>query len=454
MAFKKILIANRGEIALRIIWACREMGIRTVAVYSEADRDSMHVQCADEVVCIGPARSSDSYLKIPNVISAAEITDADAIHPGYGFLSENAHFAEICEACKVKFIGPPPQIIALMGDKARARETMQSEGVPVIPGSDGVVQSEEKAIRLAEEIGYPVILKASAGGGGRGMRIVRSADEISAAFRTAQNEAASAFGVPDLYLEKYLEAAKHIEVQIIGDQHGNVATLGERECSVQRRHQKLIEEAPSPALNDRLRKKVLKTALKAARGIGYQSLGTFEFLFDHTGSFYFIEANTRIQVEHPVTETVLAVDLIKEQIRIAEGAKLAQPALDLRTRGHAIECRINAEDPDSFLPSPGLIKSISFPGGPGIRVDTAAYAGFVIPPHYDSLLAKVIVSGKTREEAIQRMRRTLEFTRIDGVKTNTALHLKILSDPEFQDGSYTTNFMDRYFPKRERGNAF
>lgn len=452
--FKKILVANRGEIAIRIIWACQEMGISSVAVYSEADRDALHVLCADEAVCIGPGRSSDSYLRIPNVISAAEITDADALHPGYGFLSENTHFAEICEACKIKFIGPPARLIALMGDKATARETMQREGVPVIPGSKGVVKTEELAIRLAGEIGYPVILKASSGGGGRGMRIVRTPDEIPTAFRTAQNEAEKAFSSPDLYLEKYLDGAKHVEVQVIGDEHGNVATLGERECSVQRRHQKLIEEAPSPALTDRLRKKLMKTALRAAKAVGYSSVGTFEFLLDRSGNFYFIEANTRIQVEHPVTECVMSVDLIQLQIRVAAGEKLGLPSDDLRMRGHTIECRINAEDPDSFMPAPGRIESLSIPGGPGIRVDTAAYPGCSIPPYYDSLVAKVIVSGKTRSEAISKMRRTLQYTRIEGIKTNIPLHLKILADQEFQDGTYTTSFMDRYFPKRDRGAPF
>lgn len=452
--FKKVLVANRGEIALRIIWACQEMGIKTVAVYSEADRDAHHVHCADEAICIGPSRSADSYLKIPNVISAAEVTDADAIHPGYGFLSENSHFAEICDACKIKFIGPPPRILNLMGDKARARETMQKEGVPVIPGSKGVIASEEAAMKLAGEIGYPVILKASGGGGGRGMRIVRTPDEISVAFRTAQNESEKAFGSPHLYLEKYIEGAKHIEVQIAGDEHGNVATLGERECSVQRRHQKLIEEAPSPLLTDRARKKLMKTAYRAARGVGYSNVGTFEFLFDRDGHFYFIEANTRIQVEHPVTETVMGVDLIQEQIKLAAGEKLALPATDMRMRGHAIECRINAEDPDSFMPAPGMINGLSFPGGPGIRIDTAAYSGCVIPPYYDSLVAKVIVAGKTRGDAIAKMRRTLEYTRIDGIRTNISLHLKILADPEFRDGTYTTAFMDRYFPKRDRGATF
>jgi len=449
--FKKILIANRGEIAVRIIWACQEMGIKTVAVYSESDRDSMHVQCADEVVCIGPSKSSDSYLRIPNVISAAEITDSDAIHPGYGFLSENTHFAEICEACQIKFIGPPPGIIALMGNKARARETMQSEGVPVIPGSKGVLHGEDLALKLADEIGYPVMLKASAGGGGRGMRIVRRKDELSTAFRTAQHEAEMAFGTPDLYLERYVENPKHIEVQIIGDEHGNVVALGERECSMQRRHQKLIEEAPSPALSSRQRRKILKTALRAAKGVGYSNVGTFEFLFDGTDEFYFIEANTRIQVEHPVTETVMSVDLVKEQIRVAAGEKLSLPADGLMPRGHAIECRINAEDPDTFMPTPGTVEGVTFPGGPGVRVDSAMFAGYRIPPYYDSLLAKVIAHGKTRAEAIGRMKRTLEFSRITGIKTNIPLHLRILEDPEFVDGTYTTSFMERYFPRKDRG---
>lgn len=452
--FRKILVANRGEIALRVIWACQEMGIPTVAVYSEADRNAMHVHCADEAICIGPPKSADSYLKIPNVISAAEVTDADAIHPGYGFLSENAHFAEICEACNIKFIGPPVKIITMMGDKARARETMEREGVPVIPGSRGILQNEQAAISLAEGMGYPVILKASAGGGGRGMRIVRSTEEVSAAFRTAQNEAERAFGSPALYLEKYIEAAKHIEVQIIGDEHGQVATLGERECSVQRRHQKLIEEAPSPALNDKQRKRILKSAARAAKAVGYSSVGTFEFLYDRTGNFYFIEANTRIQVEHPVTESVMGVDLIKEQIRIAAGERLALPSSEMSPRGHSIECRVNAEDPDTFLPAPGRIENISFPGGPGVRVDTGVFPGWVVPPHYDSLIAKVIVWGKSRTDAIARMKRTLQYTRIDGVRTNIPLHLRILDDPEFIDGSYTTAFMDRYFPKRERGTSF
>src|SRR6187399_1773392 len=436
--FKKILIANRGEIAMRIICACRELGIKTVAVYSEADENSLHVRFADEDVCIGPARSADSYLNVPAVISAAEITGADAIHPGYGFLSESAYLAEVCEACHIKFIGPDPQAIRLMGDKARARRLMKKAGVPILPGSDGPIESEEKAVKAAKEIGYPVIIKATAGGGGRGMRVVRAAGELSHAFKTAQREAEAAFGVGDVYLEKYVDSPRHIEFQILGDHHGLVVHLGERECSIQRRHQKLVEESPSPALSEKLRRKMGSTVIDAAKAVQYTNAGTFEFLMDPAGHFYFMEANTRLQVEHPVTEMVTGIDIVKEQIRIAAGERLAFKQGDVTFSGHAIECRVNAEDPDTFVPSPGTIRAFSMPGGPGVRIETFAHAECTISPYYDSMIAKIIAHGRDRQEAIARMRRALEMTVIEGIKTTIPLHLRILSDPEFIAGNIST----------------
>ena len=442
--FKKILIANRGEIALRIIVACKELGIKTVAVYSEADENSLHVRYADEDVCIGPARSADSYLNVPAVISAAEVTGADAIHPGYGFLSESAYLAEVCEACHIKFIGPDPQVIRLMGDKARARRVMKKAGVPILPGSDGPIESEERALKIAKEIGYPVIVKATAGGGGRGMRVVRQASELSHAVKTAQREAEAAFGVPDVYIEKYVESPRHIEFQILGDQHGNVVHLGERECSIQRRHQKLIEESPSPALSDKMRKKMGAVVVDAARAVQYHNAGTFEFLMDADGSFYFMETNTRLQVEHPVTEWVTGIDIVKEQIRIAAGEKLSFKQNEIVFTGHSIECRVNAEDPETFVPSPGLIHTFSVPGGPGVRVDTFAHTDCTVSPYYDSMIAKIIVHGRDRTEAIARMKRTLEMTVIEGIKTSIPLHLRILNDPDFVAGRLSTSFMERF----------
>jgi acetyl-CoA carboxylase biotin carboxylase subunit len=449
--FKKILIANRGEVALRVIFACRELGIKTVAVYSEADENSLHVRFADEDVCIGPARSADSYLNVPAVISAAEITGADAIHPGYGFLSESAYLAEVCEACHIKFIGPEPQVIRLMGDKARARRVMKKAGVPILPGSDGPLDNEEKALKLAKDIGYPVIVKATNGGGGRGMRVVRAAGELSHAVKTAQREAEAAFGVGDVYIEKYVESPRHIEFQILGDHHGSMVHLGERECSIQRRHQKLIEESPSPALSEKMRRKMGGIVIDAAKAVGYTNAGTFEFLMDPDGRFYFMEANTRLQVEHPVTEMVTGVDIVKEQIRIAAGERLSFKQSEVTFTGHSIECRINAEDPDTFVPSPGLIHVFSVPGGPGVRVETFAHSDCVISPYYDSMIAKIIVHGRDRQEAIARMRRTLEMTVIEGIKTSIPMHLRILADPEFIAGKLSTSFMDRFLSRPKPG---
>ncbi len=441
--FKKILIANRGEIALRVILACREMGIQTVAVYSEADEDSLHVRFADEDVCIGPHRAADSYLNVPAIISAAEITGADAIHPGYGFLSESAYLAEVCEACHIRFIGPDPQVIRLMGDKARARRAMKKAGVPVLPGSEGVLETEEQALKIAAGIGYPVLIKAVAGGGGRGMRVVRTPGEMGRAYRTAAREAEAAFGVPDVYVEKYLEQPRHIEFQILGDHHGNVVHLGERECSIQRRHQKLIEESPSPALSDRVRRKVGAVVVDAARAVQYTNAGTFEFLMDTDGKFYFMEANTRLQVEHGVTELVTGIDIVKEQIRIAAGERLSFKQSEITFSGHALECRVNAECPETFVPSPGTIRTLSLPGGPGTRVDTAMYAEATVPPYYDSMIAKIMTHGRDRHEAIARMRRALELTVIEGIKTSIPLHLRILADADFQAGRLSTRFMER-----------
>jgi acetyl-CoA carboxylase biotin carboxylase subunit len=452
--FKKILIANRGEVALRIIYACKELGIKTVAVYSEADENSLHVKFADEDVCIGPARSADSYLNVPAVISAAEVTGADAIHPGYGFLSESAYLAEVCAACHIKFIGPDPQVIRLMGDKARARRVMRKAGVPILPGSDGPIESEDKAIKIAKDIGYPVIIKATAGGGGRGMRVVRNVGELPHAFKTAQREAEAAFGVGDVYIEKYVESPRHIEFQILGDQHGTVVHLGERECSIQRRHQKLLEESPSAALSDKMRRKMGATVIDAAKAVQYSNAGTFEFLMDPAGHFYFMEANTRLQVEHPVTEMVTGVDIVKEQIRIAAGERLSFKQSDVTFTGHSIECRINAEDPDTFVPSPGIIHAFSVPGGPGVRVETFAHSECTVSPYYDSMIAKIIVHGRDRQEAIARMRRTLEMTVVDGIKTSIPMHLKILADKDFAAGKLSTSFMDRFAVRPASGNRF
>jgi acetyl-CoA carboxylase biotin carboxylase subunit len=441
--FKKILIANRGEIALRILWACRELGIATVAVHSEADNDALHVRYADEDVCIGPPRSSESYLNISSVIAAAEITDADAIHPGYGFLAENAHFAEVCEACKIKFIGPSPAAIRQMGDKAKARELMEGAGVPCVPGSRGILSGEAEAVAVARKIGFPVIVKASAGGGGRGMRIARSEEELKTAIQTAMNEAKKAFDVPDVYLEKYIEDPRHVEFQILADEHGSVVHLGERECSIQRRHQKLVEESPSTALSPKLRKKMADAALAAARAVRYQNAGTIEFLLAPDGKFYFIEMNTRIQVEHPVTEMVTGIDLVKEQIRIAAGEPLGYGQEDIAFRGHAIECRVNAEDSESFIPSPGRISTFNISGGPGIRVDSAAHADSVISPYYDSLVAKVIAHGNTRAEAVSRMRRLLDLMVVEGIKTTIPLLRRVMTHRDFLEGRISTHFLER-----------
>jgi len=449
MAFEKVLIANRGEIAVRVIAACKDLGIRTVAVYSEADRYSLHVRFADEALCIGPAKSTLSYLNIPAVISAAEITNADAIHPGYGFLSENADFAEVCRASGIKFIGPTPEVIRMMGLKQLAREKMREHGVPILPGSAGVLKTVEEALETADRIGYPVMLKASAGGGGRGMRIVRSAEELPSLFAQAQQEAENAFSNGDLYCEKYIGRPRHIEFQVLADEHGRVEILGERECSIQRRHQKLIEEAPSPALTPERRSKVSRALQEAFAAVGYTNAGTVEFLMDEDGELYFIEVNARIQVEHPVTEMVTGIDLVKAQLRIAQGEPLESIlGGPVTLRGHAIECRINAEHPVTFVPSPGKIQALCLPGSIGIRVDTAVYAGGVIPPYYDSLVAKLIAYGNDREEAIRRMQRALEMFVVDGIHTSIPLHQKILADPEFQSGAIDTQFIQRHLARR------
>lgn len=444
--FQRVLIANRGEIAVRIIRACREMGIRTVAIYSEADEQSLHVQIADDAVCVGPAAASESYLKIANIISAAEIADVDAIHPGYGFMAENAHFAEICENCNITFIGPTPEHIRKMGDKAVARDTMKKAGVPITPGSEGILRSKEEALELARKIKYPVLVKAVAGGGGKGMRVAHNDVSLAQAFMTAASEAERAFGNPDLYMEKYVESARHIEVQIIGDKHGNVIHLGERDCSIQRRHQKLIEEAPCPVLDAEARKKIGRVAVKAAQAVGYYSAGTIEFLYDEKSKeFYFMEMNTRIQVEHPVTEEITGVDLIKEQIRVAQGEKLSLSQKDVKFMGHAIEMRLNAEDPyKGFSPSPGVVEWIHFPGGRGVRIDSHVYSGYRVSPHYDSMIAKLIVHGDTREEAIVRMSRVLEEFMIEGVATTAPLGQAVLADARFAQGQYNTHFLERF----------
>jgi len=442
--FRKILIANRGEIAVRVICACKDLGIRTVAVYSEADRHSLHARFADEAICIGPAKSSRSYLDIPAVISAAEITNVDAIHPGYGFLSENADFAEVCETSGIAFIGPRPEVIRAMGLKQHARTIMAESGVPVLPGSKGILRSAEEAVAAAAQIGYPIMLKASAGGGGRGMRMIRGDNDLPSMFVQAQNEAQAAFSNPDMYIEKLIEAPRHIEFQILADQHGSVEVLGERECSIQRRHQKLIEEAPSPAVTPELRARISEGLKEAMRNVGYTNAGTVEFLMDECGKLYFIEVNARVQVEHPVTEFVTGIDIVKSQILIAAG----YPLNDLipgpvEMRGHAIECRINAENPDTFVPSPGRITGLNLPGGVGIRVDTAAYTDGVIPPYYDSLVAKLIAHGRDRNEAIARLRRALDMFVVEGIYTTIPLHQRILATQEFVEGKLDTNFLSR-----------
>ncbi|HXM40899.1 MAG TPA: acetyl-CoA carboxylase biotin carboxylase subunit [Bryobacteraceae bacterium] len=448
---KKILIANRGEIALRIVCACKELGIHTVAVYSEPDRHSLHVRFADEAVCIGPAKSSRSYLDIPSIVSAAEITGADAIHPGYGFLSENAGFAEVCEVSGLKFIGPRPDVIRLMGVKERARAFMREAGVPILPGSPGIMKTAEEAIQVAGEIGFPVIVKASAGGGGRGMRIVNEASELEPLFNSAQQEAGAAFGCADVYVEKYVRAPRHIEFQVLADERGRVEILGERECSIQRRHQKLLEESPSPVMRPELRASMAATLKEALAAAGYTNAGTVEFLMDESGQLYFMEVNARIQVEHPVTEFVTGIDLVKSQIRIAMGEPLDEViALPVELRGHAIECRINAENPVTFTPSPGRITGFHAPGGIGVRVDTMAHTDCVITPYYDSLVAKLIVYGGDRAEAIHRMLRALEMFVVEGIHTSIPLHQRILADADFQAGRFDTNFIKRFMPP-ERG---
>ncbi|HEY6252485.1 MAG TPA: acetyl-CoA carboxylase biotin carboxylase subunit [Candidatus Angelobacter sp.] len=451
--FKKILIANRGEIALRVICACKELGIQTVAVYSDADRNSLHVRFADEAICIGPPRSADSYLNIPAVISAAEITNVDAIHPGYGLLSENANFAEVCEASHLKFIGPPSEVIRLMGEKEKARQAMKQAHVPILPGSDGVLASAGEAREWAQQIGYPVIVKASAGGGGRGMRVIRSAEELEVLFNSAQAEAAAAFGNDNLYMEKFIERPRHIEFQVLGDSHGSVISLGERECSIQRRHQKLLEESPSTRVTEELRQTIGNKLQDCLSAIGYVNAGTVEFLMDEDGSLHFIEMNTRIQVEHPVTEMVSGVDLVKSQILLASGANLADIVPKVERRGHAIECRINAEHPEKFTPSAGKIKTFHVPGGFGIRVDTAAYAEAVIPPYYDSLIAKLITYGRDREEAIRRMQRALEMFIIEGIYTTIPLHRRIVEDDDFKAGNIDTKYLERLLPKMQEERA-
>ena len=440
--FQKILVANRGEIALRVICACKELGIATVAVYSEADRNALHVRYADEAVCIGPARSSESYLNIPHVISAAEITNVDAIHPGYGFLSENANFAKVCEASEITFIGPKPEVIEMMGEKDRARREMKAAGLPTIPGSEGVVEGEEQLAAEAKRVGFPLILKAAAGGGGRGMRVVRSSEELLSAYQTARSEAQQAFGTPDVYMERFLEHPRHIEIQVLGDQHGKVIHMGERECTIQRRHQKLVEESPSPAMDAKRLKELGAKVVKALETVGYTNAGTVEFLMDEDGSLYFIEMNTRIQVEHPVSELVTGVDLVKAQIRIAAGERLEEATGEISFSGHAIECRINAEDPETFVPSAGRITTFQAPGGTGVRVDSAAYTDAVIPPYYDSLIAKLIVKGRDRAEAISRMRRALEMFAIEGIKTSIPLHRRILANEHFVKGKFDTHFIE------------
>jgi len=448
--FTKILIANRGEVALRIIRACKELGIRTVAVYSQPDINSLHVKYADEAICIGSAASANSYLNIPSIISAAEITDVEAIHPGYGFLAEDAHFAEICESCKIKFIGPTPDNIRRMGDKMAAKESAKKAGVPIIPGSKAVVKTKDEALKIAKEMGYPIIIKAAAGGGGKGMRICHNDVRLISALLTGQREAEAAFGNPNVYIEKYIEEPRHIEIQILGDTHGHIIHLGERDCTIQRRHQKLIEETPSPVLDSKLRKKMGEAAVKCAKAINYVNAGTIEFLLDSKKNFYFMEMNTRIQVEHPITETVTGIDLIKEQMRIAGGERIAYKQDDVRFEGSAIECRINAEDPDhDFLPSPGKITTFNVPGGRGVRLDSHAYAGYEISPYYDSMIGKLIVHGKNRMEAINICKRALDEFVIEPIKTTIPFHKKVMNNPAFLRGKFSTDFIERLFEKTE-----
>lgn len=448
--FTKILIANRGEVALRIIRACKEMGIRTVAVYSQPDISSLHVRYADEAICIGSAASSSSYLNIPSIISAAEITDVEAIHPGYGFLAEDAHFAEICESCKIKFIGPTPDNIRKMGDKMAAKDSARKAGVPIIPGSKAIIKTKEEALKIAKEMGYPVIVKAAAGGGGKGMRICHNDVRLVGALMTAQREAEAAFGNPNVYIEKYIEKPRHIEIQILGDKYGHVVHLGERDCTIQRRHQKLIEETPSPVLDSKIRKKMGEAAIKCAKSIGYENAGTVEFLLDEDKSFYFMEMNTRIQVEHPITETVTGIDLIKEQIKIAAGEKVEYKQEDIKFTGSAIECRINAEDPDNdFMPSPGKIETLHLPGGRGVRLDTHVYSGYTIPPFYDSMIGKLIVHGKDRTDAISICKRALDEFVVDPIKTTIPFHKKVMSNPAFVRGKFSTDFIEKLFEKEE-----
>lgn len=446
---KTVLIANRGEIAVRIIHACRRLGIRTVAVYSEADRESLHVKLADRAICIGPAKSKDSYLKIVSIVSAAEISEVDAIHPGYGFLSEKAHFAEVCRDCGFTFIGPPPEAISKMGDKAVAKETMRAAGVPVVPGSEGVIREADEAARLADKIGYPVIVKASAGGGGRGMRIARNRDELLTGFATAQAEAGAAFGDNAVYLEKFIARARHVEIQVLADAHGNAVHLGERDCSMQRRHQKLIEESPSPAVDSDLRRRMGEAAVRAAKAVNYVNAGTVEFILSETGEFYFMEMNTRIQVEHPVTEMVTGIDLVEQQLRIASGEPLPFSQADITLKGHAIECRLNAEDPDKgFRPCPGTVSRFMPPWSNGCRLDTHLYTGYKIPVHYDSLLAKLIVHKEDRQKAVEAMLRALEECVIEGVSTTIPFHRKLLADAAFNAGRVHTKYVEEEFSGR------
>lgn len=441
---KKLLIANRGEIAVRIIRACKELGIETVAVYSEADKDALHVQLADEAYCIGPTASKDSYLNFTNIISVAKLTNTDAIHPGYGFLAENADFAELCKECNITFVGPSPEAISKMGTKDIARETMRKAGVPIVPGSQGIIENIEEAMEISEKIGFPVIIKATAGGGGKGIRVARDELELKKGIQITQQEAATAFGNPGVYLEKYIEDFRHVEIQVLADNHGNVIHLGERDCTIQRRLQKLLEETPSPALTEEIRKKMGEAAVKAAKAVNYSGAGTVEFIFDyHSGEFYFMEMNTRIQVEHPVTEMVTGIDLIKEQIKVASNEVLSYKQEDVTFNGWAIECRINAENPEkNFMPSPGKINMYLPPGGFGVRVDSAVYSGYTIPPFYDSMIAKLITYGATREEAIARMKRALNEFVIDGVYTTIPFHLKLLEHEKFVSGEFNTKFLE------------
>lgn len=444
--FEKILIANRGEIALRIIRACKELGIKSVAVYSEADAESLHVQMADEAICIGPASATSSYLKMANIISAAEVADVDAIHPGYGFLAENAHFAEICRSCNITFIGPTPEVIRQMGDKAIARDTMKAAGVPITPGSDGILATKEEALELAHKMGYPVLIKAVAGGGGKGMRVAHNDISLAQGFMMASAEAGSAFGNPAVFMEKYIESARHVEVQVIGDNYGNVVHLGERDCSIQRRHQKLVEESPCPVLTPEERKALGEAGVKAAKSVGYNSAGTLEFLYDEKAKkFYFMEMNTRIQVEHTVSEEVTGIDLVKEQILVAAGMKLSFTQEDVKVRYHAIEFRVNAEDPyKNFTPSPGKVEAVHFPGGPGIRIDSHVYSGYTISPYYDSMIAKIIARGATREEALNRLHRALEEFTINGPHTTVPVGIALLMDTRFRRGEYNTAFLEKF----------